>query len=279
MPLFSGKKKSKDAGGDAPGCSHAQRDQDLVPNDAPEHVPNGLAGGPSSSRHQGHRSQRERGPYKHGAHVSKSKLDIGGLPVNVFGMEELTPVFSRASAPPPPPVTVIIHMHGRTGSANNEEDIVRHLYDRIERCKRRAASQIEASGQRPPMQKDHLIISFDARNHGHRKTNELGQKSWKEENKLHAMDLYAMIVGTARDLSFLIDFLPAYLFPHDERAVTQWVATGKSLGGHSTWHVLASESIVFSRSTLSAIIDLFRQMMHASPSPCPTSACQTTLSS
>lgn len=48
-------------------------------------------------------------------------------------------------------------------------------------------------------------------------------------------------MGTAHDVSFLVDFLPSYLFPHDERHVTQWAVTGKSLGGHSTWHVLAND--------------------------------------
>lgn len=51
-------------------------------------------------------------------------------------------------------------------------------------------------------------------------------------------------VGSAQDVSFLIDFLPSYLFPHDERRVTQWVVTGKSLGGHATWHVLANDARV-----------------------------------
>ncbi|KDN41068.1 alpha/beta-hydrolase [Tilletiaria anomala UBC 951] len=184
----------------------------------------------------GESSKQGKKAFKYGGSISKTEFDIGGLPINVFGMDELTPVYSRASAAPPPPVCVIIHMHGRTGSANNEEHIARQLYDRIDRCKRQTTSQ----GYTGP-QKDVLVVSFDARNHGHRKTNELGQKGWKEDNKRHAMDLYAMYVGTARDVSFLIDFLPAYLFPHDERVATQWVATGKSLGGHAAWKVLADE--------------------------------------
>ena len=44
--------------------------------------------------------------------------------------------------------------------------------------------------------------------------------------------------GTAHDVSFLIDFLPAYLFPNEERTISQWLVTGISLGGHSTWIVL-----------------------------------------
>lgn len=44
--------------------------------------------------------------------------------------------------------------------------------------------------------------------------------------------------GTARDVSFLIDFLPAYLFPNNERTIVEWGVAGKSLGGHSTWIAL-----------------------------------------
>lgn len=71
--------------------------------------------------------------------------------------------------------------------------------------------------------------------------NVLGQKSWKDQNPRHAMDLYAMVHGTARDVSFLIDLLPAYIFPQDERTVACWACTGKSLGGHSVWALLAAE--------------------------------------
>jgi hypothetical protein len=41
--------------------------------------------------------------------------------------------------------------------------------------------------------------------------------------------------GTALDVSYLIDFLPSYLFPNSERQIQQWLVAGKSLGGHSTW--------------------------------------------
>ena len=44
--------------------------------------------------------------------------------------------------------------------------------------------------------------------------------------------------GTANDVSFLIDFLPAYLYPNDERTVVRWGVAGVSLGGHSTWITL-----------------------------------------
>ncbi|KIS70572.1 uncharacterized protein UMAG_11367 [Mycosarcoma maydis] len=180
--------------------------------------------------------------YKYGNEISKAAVDVAGLPVNVFGLDELTPAPSRASAPPAPPVCVVIHMHGRGGSADNEERIARQLYDRISRDK--AAYRAQQNGgliATTSMQRDHLLVTFDARNHGHRTTNPEGQKAWKQGNTRHAMDLYGMIVGDARDASFLVDFLPCYLFPQDDRTVAEWVITGKSLGGHSTWHALAED--------------------------------------
>ena len=44
--------------------------------------------------------------------------------------------------------------------------------------------------------------------------------------------------GTARDVSYLIDFLPSFLYPNDERTIVEWGVGGISLGGHSTWIAL-----------------------------------------
>lgn len=178
-------------------------------------------------------------PFKFAPNLSKTKRNIGGLNVNIFGLEELTLASSRSSAASPPDLCIAIHMHGRGGSADNEEKIVRQIWDRVERSKRQYAQQSQRHNSSDAML-EFLMISFDARNHGHRMTNETGQKGWKQGNKDHAMDLYSMIVGTAQDVSFLVDFLPSYLFPHDERRVVNFAVTGKSLGGHSVWHVLAN---------------------------------------
>jgi dienelactone hydrolase len=42
-------------------------------------------------------------------------------------------------------------------------------------------------------------------------------------------------------VSFLIDFLEAYLFPTRERTIVEWGVAGISLGGHSTWLVAAAD--------------------------------------
>lgn len=216
MPLFKSKKSSKKKNG-------------LLKTDA---APQQQLNGAGDSQLLADGEQQPPRAFKHAPSLSKTKMDIGGLPINVFGLGELTPSYSRASAPPPPEICVAIHMHGRGGSADNEENIVRHLWERA----RRSAQE---SGQ--PGKRELLLVSFDARNHGHRLTSEMGQKGWKQGNKLHALDLYSMIVGMAQDVSFIVDFLPSYLFPQDDRRITSWAVTGKSLGGHATWHVLAND--------------------------------------
>jgi len=53
--------------------------------------------------------------------------------------------------------------------------------------------------------------------------------------------MFAIQTGTASDVSFLIDFLPAYLLPSGAREIKEWMVAGISLGGHSTWIVLRDE--------------------------------------
>ncbi|KAF8207287.1 Alpha/Beta hydrolase protein [Mycena galopus ATCC 62051] len=53
--------------------------------------------------------------------------------------------------------------------------------------------------------------------------------------------MWTIQTGTAQDVSFLIDYLEAYLFPAGERTIADWGVTGISLGGHSTWMVAAGD--------------------------------------
>ena len=47
-----------------------------------------------------------------------------------------------------------------------------------------------------------------------------------------------MTAGTYKDISFLIDFLPPYLYPRGEQTIERWMLAGISLGGHATWYAL-----------------------------------------
>lgn len=66
----------------------------------------------------------------------------------------------------------------------------------------------------------------------------------------NSVDMYAIYTGSAQDVSFLIDLLPAVLFPEGEHEVAQWLAAGVSLGGHAVWALLASGASVVSSISL-----------------------------
>lgn len=72
----------------------------------------------------------------------------------------------------------------------------------------------------------------------------LGKKS-APLSPLLVMTNCVIVVGAVKDVSFLIDVLPAYLFPHDERIIGEWVLAGFSLGGHATWLGLTHGALFF----------------------------------
>lgn len=100
-------------------------------------------------------------------------VDVAGLPVHVYGLEQLTPARQGGV----PEVCIAFHMHGRTGSAKKEDSLVRELY--------RNTMMERAALVGTPRVRDFLLVTFDQRNHGDRKTNPRGQKSWKEGNPTH----------------------------------------------------------------------------------------------
>lgn len=164
-----------------------------------------------------------------GSAPSKTVIDIVGLSVSVYGLDQLTP----PSAGGVPDICLVVHMHGRTGSAKKEDKLVRELYGNMMNG-RQALSQQSRT-------RDLLLVCFDSRDHGDRCTNPDAQKSWKEGNSTHGVDMYGMIRGTAEDASFVMDMLPSYLFKNDERRITSYAVTGKSLGGHCAWQVLSRD--------------------------------------
>ncbi|KAF5392327.1 hypothetical protein D9757_001367 [Collybiopsis confluens] len=147
---------------------------------------------------------------------NKDKYNVGGLPVNVYS----SPKSDKSE-----PVFILFFLHGRLGEAENLEVPIRAIYEKVE--------------------KELIIVTFDHRNHGHRRVDDRGNHSWDEDetksNATHAIDMYAIQEGSARDVSFLIDYLPPYLFPESERSISGWGLAGVSLGGHSTWTALARE--------------------------------------
>jgi len=139
---------------------------------------------------------------------------IAGLKVRVY----------RSSQPPTASIAAVFLLHGRLGSAEDIDGFAR-------------ACLKTAEGQKRGL----YVIALDHRNHGSRLLEERANRTWAEGNGQHAADMYAIQMGTARDLSFLMDFLPTYLFPRAECKVDAWGVVGISLGGHSAWISLSQD--------------------------------------
>ncbi|KIM40446.1 hypothetical protein M413DRAFT_445902 [Hebeloma cylindrosporum] len=150
--------------------------------------------------------------------VDKEDHVVGGLKISVY-----KPSITTAS------VAVLFLLHGRHGSAAQVDGIARAL--------------AEKTSSSTHNRRTILIVTLEHRNHGSRLIDARANNSWTEteDNSRHALDMYAIQTGTARDVSFLIDFLPSYLFPHDESKIDSWGVVGISLGGHSTWIILSQE--------------------------------------
>jgi pimeloyl-ACP methyl ester carboxylesterase len=134
-------------------------------------------------------------------------LLIGGLQVTLYGLTTL----------PASPCTITL---------------VSLLHPRLETAAYMAplASAILSAATTPI-----LCLAFDQRNHGTRLLSPQANETWREGNKRHALDLFSTYVGTADDLSHILDFLPAYIFPNAEHTITRHIVAGVSLGGHAAW--------------------------------------------
>lgn len=81
--------------------------------------------------------------------------------------------------------------------------------------------------------------------HGHRLVSKRANRAWVEDgtpvNPTHAADMHSIQLGTARDVSLLMDYLEPYIYPAGDHSIIQYLCAGISLGGHATWLVLSHE--------------------------------------
>ncbi|KAF5382126.1 hypothetical protein D9615_004190 [Tricholomella constricta] len=159
--------------------------------------------------------------------ANKQPLVIAGLEVNIYSAAPIT-----AGERNPKEIAVIFLLHGRYGSAEAIDPIARSVIDQTKNNRR-----------------DLLIVTFDQRNHGKRIVDPKGNDAWSKDkikhNERHAVDMYAIQTGTARDVSLLVDFLPSFLYPNNEsHNIVEWGVAGISLGGHATWITLANDKRV-----------------------------------
>ncbi|KAJ7219983.1 Alpha/Beta hydrolase protein [Mycena pura] len=151
--------------------------------------------------------------------MQKQSTLIAGLNVHTYTTE--------AFATSTKPIFALFVLHGRMGSA--EADDMQHFVTEL------VAASTEYVGE-----KDLMVVTFDHRNHGSRLASSICNLDWKG-NPNHALDMYSIQTGTAKDVSFVMDFLESYLFPLGQRSIARWGVAGISLGGHSTWIVGAAD--------------------------------------
>ncbi|KAG8958112.1 hypothetical protein FRC03_009449 [Tulasnella sp. 419] len=156
--------------------------------------------------------------------VQRKNYSVAGLFVNIYSDD------STETRDPGAPLSVVFLLHGRYSRA---------LHPKVDSF---AKELVEKA---TPSPRDHLVVTFDQRNHGTRLKDEMTNVGWYEDqekhNPAHAVDMYHLQTGTANDVSYLIDFLPSKLYPNDEREIRDWGVIGISLGGHATWIVLQNE--------------------------------------
>ncbi len=152
------------------------------------------------------------------------RFNIGGLLCHVWGRQ--------AALESPLPVGVLIITHGRGGDQASIFPICERAIS-IAQSHSDPDSSESAPTKSPPQPRaarSLVIISLTQRNHGERLVDPLANEGFKT-NPNHAIDMYAVQRGTAKDMSYLVDYSEAYLFPMGERKVEGWFCAGVSLGG------------------------------------------------
>ncbi|KAJ5111285.1 Alpha/Beta hydrolase protein [Penicillium argentinense] len=174
---------------------------------------------------------------------SELKINIAGFHTYIYGADELSPQQAKNTV-------VLFHVHGRTRTYKNAE-LFAHQF----------LHQMRQHGE---SKKGFVVVTFDNRNHGERAvftpptptpyrpscrqpqiTNKRLQidkksiQSWKGGNEKHAHDMLAMIDGIALDIQTVMRFLGVYV--EDRFTPIEFVMSGHSLGGHTSWNILAQE--------------------------------------
>ncbi|KAK7032953.1 Alpha/Beta hydrolase protein [Favolaschia claudopus] len=148
----------------------------------------------------------------------KQTIVIAGLQVHIHTTDDHA-TSSR-------PILALFALHGRLESSERMQDLI--------------SAMLESAGKQDQRSRDLIVVTFDQRNHGSRLQDLNANEDFKQ-NARHAIDMWTIQSGTAQDVSFLIDYLEAYLFPLGERTIVEWGVAGRSLGGHSAWMVAAAD--------------------------------------
>ena len=160
-------------------------------------------------------------PYGSPAQASKTTYAIGGITCNVFGLRELPDDVKDVSC--------LWLLNPRMSKKEHMEPVAHTVI---------AAWNDKLAVKQGPGRQGLIAIAFDQRNHGSRLVDKQSNQAWAQGNPRHAQDMYSIFQGTAADVSQLIDYVPAYVFPGHERSITSNFVLGVSLGGHAAWHCI-----------------------------------------
>ncbi|ESZ96499.1 hypothetical protein SBOR_3121 [Sclerotinia borealis F-4128] len=173
--------------------------------------------------------------------VSEKTFHIAGILTTVYGLQEVTTSCTSISC------LWLLHPRLQT------KEMMRYIASRCIQEWNQQAGSNRTIGL--------IAVAFDQRNHGSREVNALANESWKDGNETHAQDMFSIFNGTAMDTSLLIDHLPSYIFnTKDSPLIEQHLVLGISLGGHSAWQVLLSDSRVTAGVVIIGCPDYMRVM-------------------
>ncbi len=181
--------------------------------------------------------------------ATRKSLILGGLELHCFTTPDTNTPESKKS--------VIIFAHGRLQKVEKYFDL----------CQELATANT-------------IVITFSQRNHGERALRDESNLSWKEGNDDHAIDMWTIQYGTARDISYILDILPIILGKLDQQStnIHKVGVIGFSLGGHTTLLAMANErrldfgvSIVGCADYLSLMKHRYRQVFNKDPAEDGTS--------
>ncbi|EAW09160.1 uncharacterized protein ACLA_033630 [Aspergillus clavatus NRRL 1] len=156
--------------------------------------------------------------------ISQKKYPIAGILTTVFGLDELPPQASE--------IACLWLLHPRLATQERMTSIAASVIaDWNQTTEKSQSSSVKGL----------IAVSFDQRNHGTRLVDPLANEAWRQGNARHAQDMFSIFQGTARDVSLLMDYLPAFLFPRGEHEISDHLVLGVSLGGHAAWSCLLHE--------------------------------------
>ncbi|KAL1411867.1 hypothetical protein Q8F55_002844 [Vanrija albida] len=153
---------------------------------------------------------------------SKKEMNMVDLDINVFGLDEI--VGSTK------PIAVVIVSHGWANKAAQMENFASGMFHEIRRLGAEGKARVT---------RDVIIVTLDQRNHGKRRLKK-DQLSYKN-NPLRLTAMATTLKGGAQDHQLIMAYLEDYLFPHGERHIAEYMATGVSLGGHLLWRLMKED--------------------------------------